>query len=263
MSNYTPRAASGKRTPRDVPYMTEEQKQALCNIPDADLYNDPRSLVQIWRDAGVPYHESTMPPPSAPRSHHHRTVTGGSHASSVASAGSNRSGHSGSTSQAFFTTGSPPLRHHGHDGGYPHCPNGYGNGASSFCSASSQPARPASRLGNPATSFFTPNDQDAGINARRSSNASTFNTHNRNSRTQNDWGMSLDGHSSPSSALGSTHGGMPPPGTLNNRLEDIFRNVDDNDDQHQQRRGSGHRRNISRFGGNSTWGSSGSNKYST
>ncbi|KAF4307380.1 hypothetical protein GTA08_BOTSDO14103 [Botryosphaeria dothidea] len=60
-ANNTP-SRGGKRIPKDVPQMTEEQKKALCKVRDLDLYNDPRSLVQIWRDAGVPYHDDEMPP---------------------------------------------------------------------------------------------------------------------------------------------------------------------------------------------------------
>lgn len=277
-ANNTP-SRGGKRIPKDVPQMTEEQKKALCKVrgkltstltarsspdsrdqhADLDLYNDPRSLVQIWRDAGVPYQDDEMPPPSGPRSNHRRTLTGGS----VASASSGRSNNS----QALVATGSPAQRNRVHDGGYSNNPNGYtsgypngyasgyANGASPFTSPVQQHVNPTSRMGHPATAFFIPDDQDTLFNATKAANADAYNT-NGAIGVDMDWtgkmnyGMGLDGHFSPP-APGNR--GMPPPGVLGNRLENIFRN---NSEDHNR---SGHKRNNSRFGSNSSWASNGSN----
>ncbi|OJD35858.1 rhoptry neck protein 2 [Diplodia corticola] len=113
----TPRR-SGKHHPKDVPKMTEEQKEALCNVNvTSDLYHDQRSLVQIWRDAGIRYDEHVMPPPSGPRAHgqQHRQTNGSRGSSVVGSSVVGSSGPSSahqSMSQSLVPIGSPPFRNH-------------------------------------------------------------------------------------------------------------------------------------------------------
>ncbi|EOD52100.1 hypothetical protein UCRNP2_1114 [Neofusicoccum parvum UCRNP2] len=181
----TPRRNNQRRTPKDVPHMTDEQKEALCQVPgkfdisaahmaslinlqvqtQSDLYNDPRSLVQIWRDAGVEYREASQEPPSMPQRYRRQTST--SNTSSSLTSGSLSSITSpqsvvSNPSQALVPFTSPPTgpRHgngvyHGHHSRAP-------SGASSYTSPPPQPAavvRPGSRMGNPATAFFVPLQQ--------------------------------------------------------------------------------------------------------
>ncbi|KAL1647704.1 hypothetical protein SLS58_002505 [Diplodia intermedia] len=104
---------TGKHHPKDVPKMTEQQKEALCSVTGkhTDLYHDQRSLVQIWRDGGVRYDDHVMPPPAAPRAHNqHRRQLSGSRGSSVVDSSGPASARS-SMSQALVPIGSPtPLR---------------------------------------------------------------------------------------------------------------------------------------------------------
>ncbi|KAL0264516.1 hypothetical protein SLS55_000466 [Diplodia seriata] len=208
---------SGKHHPKDVPKMTEQQKEALCSVTGKHLYHDQRSLVQIWRDGGVRYDDHVMPPPSAPRAHNqHRRQLSGSRGSSVVGSSGPTSARS-SMSQALVPIGSPtPLRNHPvssftnstyANGSYANGNGANGNFAkgnyassntssangfhsqvpSTFATQQNQTTvRPASRMGDPATAFFTPgqagaNNTNQFVNgATRYANALNFNKNNHN-----------------------------------------------------------------------------------
>lgn len=155
----------------------------MTNIVAIDLYNDPRSLVQIFRDSGVPYQEHVMPPPTAPRAHlQHRRQTSGSQASSAVSART-------PMSQALVPVASPPRYNNQQtgnytNGAYNHVNPNYTNGANgtypqssaAFATNHQQQSglRPAPRMGDPATAYFVPTQANTDTTATKAVNAENF-----------------------------------------------------------------------------------------
>ncbi|KAB2580933.1 Rhoptry neck protein 2 [Lasiodiplodia theobromae] len=247
----TPRR-TGKHRPKDVPHMTDEQKKALCNVPD--LYNDPRSLVQIWRDSGVPYQEHVMPPPTAPRAHlQHRRQTSGSQASSAVPSSGSGSART-SMSQALVPVASPPRYNNQQTGNYANGAYNHGNhvtgtypqSSTAFATNQQQQAgiHPASSMGDPATAYFVPTQTNTNTTATKAVNAENF-------RVNHGIEMSDFLAKSSDAEIGAMIRRMlPQPGAAEKELAKFYNTKRDSDDDDLDGGvgldGLGHRRNHTR-----------------
>lgn len=216
----------------------------MTNSVAIDLYNDPRSLVQIFRDSGVPYQEHVMPPPTAPRAHlQHRRQTSGS-------SGSART----SMSQALVPVASPPRYNNQQAGNYTNGAYNHGNhvngtypqSSTAFAANQQQQAgiRPAPRMGDPATAYFVPTQANTDTTATKAVNAENF-------RANHGTDISDFLAKSSDAEIGAMlRRLLPQPGAAENELAKFYNTKRDSDDDDLDGGvgldGLGHRRNNTR-----------------